>query len=161
MNIIKLFKNAPITCIFYIFANIFIMLSMIFIVMIYSQMLFPDENSKSDYFISNYWWIVVLLVYIIKFSLFPTLNLLIEKFSKHEGLKVIVKDIRNNQDTQYKTLKISLIIDLIICSIFTLIVYSNHSIIEILSSFVFILIIYLITGAGLFGSYLALFNGEN
>ncbi len=123
-------------------------------------MIFAPDNLWKDNPLWYYWLFGVLLLYFIKFTLLSSAIFLMKKYSNKESLLLLIDEVQKDQKQQCEILKNSSIIDLIICLSLTLIIYPKASSFEILSNFIFILIIYIISGAGLLGSYLVFFHGE-
>lgn len=159
MNIIKLFKNAPIESLILILANLLVASTTFIFIFLGVNMIFAPDNLWKDNPLWYYWLFGILLLYFLKFTLFPSTIFLIKKYSTKESLLLLIDEIQKNQEQQYKILKKSSIIDLTICIGLTLIMYPKAFFFEFFSNFIFILIIYIISGAGLLGSYFNLFHG--
>lgn len=143
-----------------IIINLFIVSTAQLVFIIVFNAFFDDWKTPLSQNIWLVYLFIVLIIYILKFSLLPLYLSIIEKYSKNLSVITFLSNLKTNAKMQNKFLYYGFLIDIIICVIFVLFVHPFYSFLEFLSSVLFWFLIYIITGAGLLGSYLALFYGQ-
>ncbi len=159
MENIILKKNLSKELIIGIIINIFIVNTAQLLFIIVFKAFFDDLATPLSTKIWLVYLFIVLIIYILKFSLIPLYCSIINKYSKNSSVISFLSNIKMNSKIKAKFLAYSFCVDMINCIAWILYVYHFESTSKFLSNLTFWLVIYLITGAGLFGSYLALFAG--
>lgn len=142
-----------------LFINFLIANSGLLMFMIVFSAFFDDWKtslSTSNWFIYLF---IILIIYILKFSLLPLYSFYTSKYSENKQFVDFLSEVKIDKKLQNNVLIRSIVIDFIfiLLNIVPTSVNYHYNFIGFISNLLTWLVVYLITGAGLFGSYVALF----
>jgi hypothetical protein len=145
-----------------IIINLFIGSTALLIFIIVFNAFFDDWKTPLSVMEWLVYLFIVVSIYVLKFSLLPLYWFLINKYSKNKYIIDLLSQIKADKSLQNNFLIGGVIFDFIFILLNTVptSIHYHYDFVGFMQNILIWTFVYLITGAGLLGSYLALFYGK-